>query len=470
MTLPMASFLVGSAKQGCQQRGSAMDQATQLWTWWLSLLSTFIPVFTRPGWVRFVQWVTGMVLCWEEHTITQILTALGLESRWRVLEHFAEYGAWDREAVERHTLRLIEQERPARWGQYHPVAVDDTKLHRTSKQVWGSCTFHEASARSPNRAETVRAHNWVEMGDLGPGRPWTYLPHAARLYCRRSQLPTGETFRTKTTLAVELVRQADTESPAPILAVFDGAYAVDTVVRACLEAEEGQRRIALVTRLRADARLYHPVVARPRAKGRPPKWGSRIAAPQHHLYWSVSWQPGQAWVYGRMRQFRYKQLRCRWAVSGPQIPMHVFVVQMAGYAEPWFLVTSALDLSPAQVVEVFAARFRQEDAIRDHKQRLGMEECRAWTKEPILRTFQVQLVALTLLRLLQARLNHAWGPGSWWLKPEWNPGKRHASILDLRRLFWRYRADFAQFLVALEELQNLPRPTRQGRPPAGWAA
>jgi hypothetical protein len=128
-----------------------MDQATQLWPWWLSLLSAFVPVCTRPGWVRFVQWGTGMVLCWEEHTITQILTALGLESRWRVLEHLAEYGAWDREAGERHTLRLIEQERPAQWGQYHPVAVDDTKLHRTSKQVWGTCTFHEASARSPNR-------------------------------------------------------------------------------------------------------------------------------------------------------------------------------------------------------------------------------------------------------------------------------------------------------------------------------
>jgi hypothetical protein len=69
-----------------------MDQATQLWAWWQSLLFTFAPVFTQPGWVRFTQWVTGMVLCWEEHTVTQILTALGLESRWRVLEHFAEYG------------------------------------------------------------------------------------------------------------------------------------------------------------------------------------------------------------------------------------------------------------------------------------------------------------------------------------------------------------------------------------------
>ena len=66
-----------------------MDQATQLWTWWLSWLSPFALVFTRPGGVRFVPWVTGMVRCGEEHTLTQRLTALGLESRGRVLEHFA---------------------------------------------------------------------------------------------------------------------------------------------------------------------------------------------------------------------------------------------------------------------------------------------------------------------------------------------------------------------------------------------
>jgi hypothetical protein len=144
-------------------------------------------------------------------------------------------------------------------------------------------------------------------------------------------------------------------------------------------------------------------------------------------------------------------------VSGPAIPVHVFVVAMEGYKEPWFLVTTALDLTAAHVVEVFTARFRHEDAFRDHKQRLGMEECRAWTKEPLLRTFQVQLVALTLLRLLQARLNQAWSPGTWWLKPEWNPHKRHGSILDLRRLFWRHRTEFSQLLVDLENLEKLPQ-------------
>jgi hypothetical protein len=65
------------------------------------LLEEFRTVFTLGGWVRFVQWVTGMVLVSEEHTITQIRTALELEDQWRNVERFAEYGSWNREAVER---------------------------------------------------------------------------------------------------------------------------------------------------------------------------------------------------------------------------------------------------------------------------------------------------------------------------------------------------------------------------------
>jgi hypothetical protein len=46
----------------------------------------------------------------------------------------------------------------------------------------------------------------------------------------------------------------------------------------------------------------------------------------------------------------------------------------------------------------------------------------------MLRTFQVQMVALTLLRRLPCRLDQACGIGTWWSKPEWYAQKRHASI------------------------------------------
>jgi hypothetical protein len=440
------------------RKESVMDDGKALWSQWQSLLSRFQPVFTLGGWARFAQWVTGTVLCAEEHTITQILTGLALESQWHNVEHFAEYGSWDREAVERALMRLTEEEHPARWGRYHPVAIDDTKEHRTSAEVWGTCTFHESAARSPNRATTVRAHNWVLLGDLAPGQPWTYRPLASRLYFRKSQLPVGEGFLTKTGLAVQMLRQVDAESDAPILAAFDGAYAMDTVIEPCLNPPPGRRRIEFVTRLRKDARLYAPLEAQSKnAKGgRPRKWGKRLPSPQEHAKWNVSWQTGRAYVYGRVRTFRYKRLRCCWAVSGPKEIVYAYVFDVPGYDKLWATVTSAVDLSPGQALSANGGRFRQEDGIRDHKQRLGMEECRAWTKEPILRTFQVQTIAQTLLRLMQHRLDALCG-GDWCPPPPWNLGKRHVSILDLRRLFWRHRQRFSQLVAALDDLRKPPQ-------------
>jgi len=136
--------------------------------------------------------------------------------------------------------------------------------------------------------------------------------------------------------------------------------------------------------------------------------------------------------------------------------VYAYVFDVPGYDKLWSTVTSAGDLSAGQVLSANAGRFRQEDGFRDHKQRLGMEECRAWTKEPVLRTFQVQMVAQTLLRLMQFRLDALCG-STWYVPPPWNPGKRHASILDLRRLFWKHRPRFSQVLATLDDLRKPPQ-------------
>ena len=98
-----------------------------------------------------------------------------------------------------------------------------------------------------------------------------------------------------------------------------------------------------------------------------------------------------------------------------------------------------------QVVELFAARFRQEDGFRDLKQRLGWEECRAWTRNPIMRTSQAQWVTMSLLRLAQFRLE-AEGEVGWWFRPPWNRKKDRPSVLDVERLFRRHRPEIQQHL------------------------
>ena len=95
---------------------------------------------------------------------------------------------------------------------------------------------------------------------------------------------------------------------------------------------------------------------------------------------------------------------CLWWVAGAEVPVKVVVAEVEGYRQRFHLVSSATELTGVEMVEGFAGRFRQEDVFRDLKQRLGWEECRAWTQAPIERTSQVQWVTLSLLRLAQFRL------------------------------------------------------------------
>jgi hypothetical protein len=428
-----------------------MTDATLLWSVWQALLSSFAWAFTRPGFRRFAEWVTALAINSEEHTITQSVLAIERPTDWKAMETFAEYGAWRADSVTRGLTRLIEKAPGRTWHGYHVSAVDDTKVHRNSPNVWGTCTFHEYTARCPNRATTVRAHNWVALGAVleNPGKPAWFLPISGRLYFRKSQLPrlspaSGRTepFRTKCELAVELLREQARILGGRHLAAFDGGYALQSVIRPLVSPEDGSARIEFLTRLRLDARLYAPLPERHRSNQ---KWGRRLPPPRRGGWWTRHWHQGTAFVYGRQRKVRYKEIVCVWRVSGHDVPVKAVVACVEGYKKRFTLVTSATELTGLQMVELFAARFRQEDGFRDLKQRLGWEQCRAWTRNPIMRTSQAQWVTMSLLRLAQFRLE-AEGEVGWWFRPPWNRKKDRPSVLDVERLFRRHRPEIQQHL------------------------
>src|ERR1700739_1975268 len=153
-------------------------QATDLFNHWQELLQPCADAFMPRGFQLFTEWLTGLALNVEEHTITQSLVGLDRPADWKALESFAEYGAWDQDVLEHATAGLIDAAPGRLWYGYRVWAGDDTKVHRSSKGVWGTCTFHEYTARCPNRAATVRAHNWVVTGALLPlaDQPALFLP------------------------------------------------------------------------------------------------------------------------------------------------------------------------------------------------------------------------------------------------------------------------------------------------------
>jgi hypothetical protein len=157
------------------------------------------------------------------------------------------------------------------------------------------------------------------------------------------------------------------------------------------------------------------------------------------------WHEGTAFVYGRRRKVRWKEIVCVWRVSGHEVPVKAVAACVEGYKKRFTPVTSAAGLTGFQVVELFAARFRQEDGFRDLKPRLGWEECRAWTRNPIERTSQSQWVTMSLLRLAQFRLQ-AEAEVGWWFRPPWNRKKDRPSALDVERLLRRHRQEIQQLL------------------------
>ena len=138
-----------------------------------------------------------------------------------------------------------------------------------------------------------------------------------------------------------------------------------------------------------------------------PAWGKKLPPPRQGGRWAGPWQVGSAFIYGRTRKVHWKEVVCLWRVLGHDVKVKAVVARVEGYQKRFTLVSSALELTGLQMVELFAARFRQEDGFRDLKQRLGWEECRAWTQKPIERTSQAQWVTLSLLRLAQFRLESA---------------------------------------------------------------
>jgi hypothetical protein len=425
-------------------------KATWLWPMWQAIVLSLAWGFTQRGKQRFVQWVTGLALNVEEHTVTQSLIALDRAPDWKALESFAEYGSWSLSSLQWGVARRLDRLPNRAWHGYSVWAGDDTKVHRNSKDVWGTCTFHEYTARCPNRASTVRAHNWVVLGALlpGAGQPAHFLPVASRLYFRKSQLPPAQNgppvaFRTKCELLVEMAREYQNACRGKTLGVFDGGFALRSVVRPlAVPSEPGKPRIDFLTRLRHDARLHDlpPLTRHKGQRGATPVWGKRLPPPRQGGRWRGAWQSGTAFLYGQHRKVEHKEVLCLWRVLGHDVVVKAVVARVEGYRQRFTLVTSATDLGGLQMLELFCARSRQEDAFRDLKQRLGWEECRAWTRNPIERTTAAVLVTLTALRLLQLELQEGRGD-DWWLHPPWNPHKTRPSVLDVERLLREHRQE-----------------------------
>ena len=86
---------------------------------------------------------------------------------------------------------------------------------------------------------------------------------------------------------------------------------------------------------RPAVRLAPAPEERPKGKRGPKKlkWGQRLEPPRRGGRWKAKWQVGIAFVYGRQRTIRWKEIVCLWRVLGWEVPVKAIVASVEGYKQ-----------------------------------------------------------------------------------------------------------------------------------------
>jgi len=315
-------------------------------------------------------------------------------------------------------------------------AVVSTKKPTTTERVYhieakrllvGTCQV-VTDLTGPTQ-ETHHDRSYAHLVDLGAllhevEKPAWFLPISGRLYFLKSQLPAGPNgvveFRTKCELAVELLREQARLIKGKHLAVFDGGYALKSVVRTLVLPEDGSPRVDFLTRLRCDARLFAlplPPDQWPRGQRGPKqcKCGPPLEPPRRASGWKAKWQFGTL----GLRTAEDDSLEADGLpTAGPKLGD-------AGQSDRRLRrgIQRAVhpgDLGGGVDGAADAGTVRRSVPARGRVPRpqatAGLGGVSGVDANPIQRTSQAQWVTMSLLRLLQFRLE-ACGEVNWWFRP-----------------------------------------------------
>lgn len=389
----------------------------------LALAEVFVNCFTNPGFQHFLHFTLAHAALWgAPHCVTETLRA----TLWHHVKHwtapyfFMKRGRWSCRQVS-HTL--LEQ-LLRRLGLDGPLilAIDDTLVKKWGRRFDGLGLYPDPTDKNPGaRRRRVWGHCWVMAALLWERArgAWLCFPLAALLFVPARSLPAGWTFKTKIELAEALLERL-VPGCRQIVLLVDNLYA-----KGRLLCRQG---LVMVSRLRSNASLYElPGPRKKGRRGRPPKRGAKRTATQ---LWRRRSQRRTLTVhiYGKLVTIQaFVGVLMPSRTLGETPILAVIFPQRSGKLNVFF--STDLGMDPVRLLELYAARFKIEDAFDELKTHGGMGDCRQRGFVANKRHVTLCLVAYSLLRLLSVTLV---GAETIEAEPWWHPSGP-PSVTRLRR-------------------------------------
>jgi hypothetical protein len=424
------------------------------------LFLNFSVAFTKPTFQRILLLAVGAILAMSRRTVTAVLWTLrgvvpGHHSSYHRVFSRASWSPWPLgKILATAILRLVPENEPVL------VPMDDTTAQHRGKKVYGKGCHHDA-VRSSHKLVVWRwGHRWIVLA-ISVKLPFTWrrwaLPVLVALY-RPEELNRSEKRRHKTApdLARGLMAALIHWFPKrKFIFLGDGGYASHELARFCFRHN---RHATLVSRYHGDANLYDPPSKAKGRKGRPRVKGKKIPTPQEVVAAATPAKATVNWYGGGTRRVELVSSTGQWYKSGHGlVPIRwVFTHDIQGTHRNDYFYTTDPDLSPAQIISWFTARWPIETTFQEVRAHLGFETTRQRVANSVLRMAPCLLGLYSLITLIfvEHARHHSIRPRctDWYTKSE--PTFADA-IATVRRLLWS--ETIFETPPQKETFQKLPR-------------
>lgn len=375
----------------------------------IQVLAPFAPLFSDRVW-RFAQvLLLGAMLTPGVRTVTAALRVMGRSGE----HHFTNDHRVLNRAVwsARHGRQLLLGVLITRLvppGATIVLGADDTLERRAGRKIAAKGCYRDAVRSSKKHVIRGVGLQWVSMMLLVPV-PWSRRVWALPLLtalCRPAAKPSQRRHKSSIEWVRQMMKQVRRWLPGRLLVlVVDGGFAAVSLALACVE-----NRVAMVSRRRWDAALYHPPAPQRQGK-RGPKptkgtrqrslqsWAERSETPWETV--EVDWYGGQRkplWVFSRTALWYTPRL--------PPVPIrYVLVADPEGKRRMEAFFCTDLEATPVEILQWVVMRWSVEVTVEEGRAHLGLETQRQWSDRAIARTTPVLLALFSFVTVLALQLS-----------------------------------------------------------------
>lgn len=352
--------------------------------------------FSERSWPYVVSLVVPWLLLAGQRCMTRLAAISPRRRSLSAFYRFLSRGKWRLPVLFHSLFSLILRTFPS---PTLTLALDDTLVPKVGRGIFGTGYHYDHVGRP--RPGAVWGHNWlvvtvvVQVGSIA----WIALPFWISLYRAKKSCPPEE-FRNRTELALEALRAVRTWFSGRIDLLADGAYCHGELIGTLDELN-----IHLISRLRANARLYDPTPPARRAgkRGRKARKGARFSLSQR-LARASKFVALDVAIYGKqVTLLAYEFLA--WWPPAKRVMKVVITKDPKHPGRVAYLTTTDTSLSAKQIIELFARRWTIEQLFSVCKNQLGLDSGEYRTPNSVTRHAALTVALATWVEVWAWRKN-----------------------------------------------------------------